>query len=133
MNNIIKTKNICRFCERDIETDKVRDHCHITGEYRGPAHNKYNLNVTPKQSSFIPFKFHNFSNYDCHLFFKKLVDKKNDNVKFKIIPKKNEEYISVGCGCIKFIDSYRFLKSSLQELVNNLDDFKILKREFPHQ
>ena len=43
------------------------------------------------------------------MFFKKLVDKTNDNLKFDIIPKTNEGYISVTYGCIRFIDSYRFL------------------------
>ena len=80
----------------------------MTGGYRGPAHGKCNINVTQDQSNFIPFIFHIFSNYDCHMFFKKLVDKKNDKVEFDIIPKTNEEYISVNYGCIRFIDSYRF-------------------------
>ena len=103
------------------------------GKYRGPAHNICNINVKQKDSNFIPFAFHNFSNYDCHMFFKKLVDLKKDKVKFKIIPKTNEEYIAVKYGCIRFIDSYRFLSESLDELVKNLDeeDFKILKKEFP--
>ena len=35
-----------------------------------------------KQSNFIPILFHNFSNYDCHLFFKTLIDKKPDIYKF---------------------------------------------------
>ena len=69
-----------------------------------------------------PFIFHNFSNFDCHMFYKKLVDKKNDNVKFDILPKTNEEYISVTYGCIRFIDSYRFLSSSLDSLVKMLVD-----------
>ena len=66
------------------------------------------------------------------MFFKRLVDLKNDKVKFKIIPKTNEELFSVTCGCIRFIDSYRFLSESLDDLVKNLavDDFKILKKEF---
>ena len=66
-------------------------------------------------------------------FFKKLVDLKEDKVKFKIIPKTNEEYISVKYGFIRFIDSYRFLSESLDKLVKNLDedDCKILKKEFP--
>ena len=68
--------NICRFCEKEISSNKVRDHCHLTGKNRGPAHNNCNVNVTQKQSKFIPFAFHSFSNYDWHLFFKKLVDKK---------------------------------------------------------
>ena len=82
---------ICRFCENIIESDKVRYHCHLTGKYRGPAHSKCNINVTQKQSNFIPFLFHNFSNYDCHMFFKKIVDKKKDQVDFENIPKTNEE------------------------------------------
>ena len=69
---------------------------------------------------FIPFVFHKFSNYDCHMFFKKLVDMTNDKVEFEIIPKTNEEYISVTHGCIRFIDSYRFLSSSLDSLVKTL-------------
>ena len=114
--------NICRFCEKEIITDKVGDHCHLTGKYRGPAQSKCNINVTQKQSNFIPFILHNFSNYDCHMFFKKLVDKKKDKVDFDIIPKTNEEYISVTYGCIRFIDSYRFLSSSLDSLVKTLVD-----------
>ena len=128
-----KNDNICRFCEKEILSDKVRDHCHLTGKYRGPAHSKCNIDVTQKQSNFIPFIFHNFSNYDCHMFSKKLVDRKKDKVDFDIIPKTNEEYISVTYGCIRFLDSYRFLSSGLDSLVKNLDedDFKILKKEFP--
>ena len=125
--------NICRFCEKEKLSDKVRDHYHSTGKYRGPAHNICNINVTQKDSNFIPFAFHNFSNYDCHMFFKRLVDLKKDKVKFKIIPKTNEEYNLVKYGCIRFIDSYRFLSESLDSLVENLDedDFKIWKKEFP--
>ena len=90
-----RNDNICRFCEKNIEFDKVRDHCHLTGNYRGPAHSVCNIIVTQKQSNFIPVLFHNFSNYDCHLFFKKLGDKKNNKVKLDIIPKTNKEYISM--------------------------------------
>ena len=90
-----KKINICRFCEKNVESDKVRDHCHLTGADRGPAHNTCNINVTRKQSNLIPFVFHNFSNYDCHMFFKRLVTKKKDKGEFEIIPKTNEEYISV--------------------------------------
>ena len=56
------------------------------------------------------------------MFFKKLVDKRNDRVKFEIIPKTNEEYISVTYGCIRFIDSYRFLSIGLDSLVKTLND-----------
>ena len=90
-----RNKNVCRFCDKNIECEKVRDHCHLTGNYRCPAHNICNVKVTQKESNFIPFIFHNLSKYDCHMFFKKLVDKKNDKVIFDIFPKTNEEYICV--------------------------------------
>ena len=130
----LENDNICRYCEKYIESDKVRDHCHLTGEYRGPAHNESNLQVKQKDSNFITIDLHNFSNYDCHMFFKTLVDRKKDNVKFEIIPKTDEKYISVRYGCIKFIESYRFLSSSLDKLVKTLVDnshktLKNLKKE----
>ena len=117
-----RNNDICRFCETELLSDKVSDHCHLTSDYRGPAHSKCNINVTQKQGNFIPFIFHNFRNYDCHMFFKKLVDKKKDKVAFEIIPKTNEEYISVTYGCIRIIDSYRFLSSGLDSLVKTLVD-----------
>ena len=46
-----KNNKICRFCENYIESDKVRDHCHLTGKYRGPAHNTCNINVKQKDSN----------------------------------------------------------------------------------
>ena len=127
-----ENNNVCRFCEKEIISDKVRYHCHLTGEYCGPAHSICNRNVTQQQSKIIPFEFHNFSNYDC-LFLKKLVDLKNDKINFKNTPKTNKEYISVTYGCIKFIDSYRFLSSGLDKLVKTLDsdDFVILKKQYP--
>ena len=127
----VKNNNVCRFCGKNVESDKVRDHCHLTGKYRSPAHIKCNINVTQKQSDFLPFIFHRFSNYNCHLFFKKLVDKKSHKVKFDIIPKTNEKFIPVTYGCIRFIDSYRFLSMSLDGSVKNLslDDFKILREK----
>ena len=100
-----ENNNICRFCEKYIEFNKVKDHCHLTGKYGGPAHSECDLKVRQADSNFITNGLHNFSNYDCHMFFKTLVDRKKDNVEFKIIPKTDEKYISVKYGCIKFIDT----------------------------
>ena len=102
--------------------EKVRDYCILTGKYRGPAHFQCHINVKDKQKqyNFIPIIFHNFSNYDCHLFFKTLIDEKPDNINLSVIPKTNEEYISVNYGCLRFVDSYRFLQDSLDNLVKTL-------------
>ena len=54
-----KNNIICGFCEKNNESDKISDHCHLIGKCRGPAHNKYNNNVTQKKSLLIPFVFHN--------------------------------------------------------------------------
>ena len=66
--------------------------------------------------------YHNFSNDDCHLCFRKIVDKKKDKVNFNIISKTNEEYISITYGSIRFFDSYRFLSYKLDKLVKNLEN-----------
>ena len=63
-----------------------------------------------------------------------MVDKKKDKINFNIIPKTNEEYISVTYGCIRYIDNYRFLSSGLDSLVKTLVDnshktLKNLKKE----
>ena len=53
----LKNNIFCRFCEKEIISDDVRDHCHLNGNYRGPANSKCNVNVTQKQTVFIPFFF----------------------------------------------------------------------------
>ena len=61
--------DICRFCEKNTESVKVRFHCHLIVKYNGSAYNKCKIKVEQKQSKFTPFVIHNLSNYDCHLFF----------------------------------------------------------------
>ena len=54
------------------ENPVVKDHCHLTGKFRGLAHKNCNLNTRKAHSSYIPILFHNFPGYDCHLIFQKL-------------------------------------------------------------
>ena len=86
-----RNNNICRFCEKEVVSDKVRDHCHLTGQNQGPAHNTCSINVLQKGNNLLPFAFHNFSNNDCHMFFKRLVDLKimKLNIKFFLKQTKN--------------------------------------------
>ena len=43
---VFENNTFCRFCEKEIICDKVRDHGHLTVKYRGPAHSKCSNNVT---------------------------------------------------------------------------------------
>ena len=59
---------ICWICNEKLDETKVRDHCHITGNYRGTAHNQCNLKLKiPKK---LPIIFHNLEGYNGHLIFK---------------------------------------------------------------
>ena len=45
-NEELEKSNICWICGKLIENaDKVKDHCHITGKYRGAAHWSCNINL----------------------------------------------------------------------------------------
>ena len=115
----------CWLCEEPLDENKVRDHDHLTGNYRGAAHNNCNINCKQKASSFVPIFFHNFSGYDCHLIFEQLLTQAyNQNYTPTIIPKSMENYVSVQVGCLRFLNSYRFLSSSLQKLIGSIDTFK---------
>ena len=108
----------------------VREHDHLTGKYRGAAHNICNIQSQQRSSSFIPMFFHNSSGYDCHLIFEELLTEAyNQKYNPTIISKSLENYVSVQVGCLRFLDSYRFLPSSLDELVESLDNFPIMKLE----
>ena len=127
----------CWLCEQPFTEGKVRDHDHLTGKYRGAAHNICNINCKQRSSSFVPIFFHNFSGYDCHLIFEELLTEAytigqqscNQNYNPTIIPKSLENFVSVQVGCLRFLDSYRFLSSSLDKLVKSLDNFPIMKLE----
>ena len=137
--------NICHICSGELKKDKVRDHCHFTGQYRGAAHNKCNLMC--KKPKVLPVIFHNLQGYDAHLFIKQLARLEG---KLDCIPSTEEKYISfsktikVGeykdCSGssfdvnfeIRFLDSFKFLQTSLANLVSNLspDDFISTKHAF---
>ena len=131
--NFVEAK-ICHICQEEITERKVRDHCHFTGKYRGAAHSRCNLNA--RKPLLIPVIFHNLQGYDVHLFIKELAALRGE---FSCIPSTEEKYISFSkefkfdeyiCRRsgrmrnlkfeIRFIDSFKFLQTSLANLVSNL-------------
>ena len=62
--------NSCWICDKlfDIGDEKVRDHCHMTGKYRGAAH--WSCHINPKLTKKTPVIFHNPRGYDNHLIIK---------------------------------------------------------------
>ena len=126
------------------EKKKVRDHCHFTGKFREAAHTKCNLQF--KKPKFTPVIFHNLSGYDSHLFVKNL-GRTDGNI--KCIPNNEEKYISFSKDIIvgeyekygkkheikheiRFLDSFKFMASSLESLVGNLglEKLKETRKEF---
>ena len=125
----------CHICYKPFNSrdPKVRDHCHYTGHYRGPAHR--NCNLRYRIPSYIPVVFHNLLGCDEHLFIKELGAKSKD---IGVIAKNKENYITFSVNVavdkyqdkngnekdktieLRFIDSFKFIASSLDSLTSNL-------------
>ena len=89
------------FVRKKTISDEVRDHGHQTVNYRGPAHQSFNINVTQKQSNIFHFLFYNRSNYDCLPFFKRLVEKISDsNIRYYTSDKRRLYFSNVRPGKI---------------------------------
>ena len=73
-----EANNTCHICIKTC-INKVKDHCHETGKYRGPACKICNLRY--KQQNFIPIIFHNDSGYDFILLYSELFKQNNDQRK----------------------------------------------------
>ena len=131
-------QKVCHICEKKFCDDKnkkseydlyhkVRDHCHYTGNFIAAAHNICNLRYNvPKK---IPIVFHNGSTYDYHFVIKKLAEEFKGE--FKCLGENTEKYITFSVPLkkendekitykLKFIDSYRFMSTSLSNVVDNL-------------
>ena len=138
-------QKVCYICKKGFSADdcnkkyKVRDHCHYMGKYRGAAHDICNLRYKiPKE---IPVVFHNGSAYDYHFIIKELAEEFEGEfeclgentekyITFSIPIKKeitkkdkngNDKITKISCK-VKFIDSYRFLSTSLSNLASNLSE-----------
>ena len=129
------TRKCCFICGKRFFEDaknnyiKVRDHCHYTGKYRDAAHKICNLMYnTPGE---IPVIFHNGSSYDYHFIIKGLAEEfegdfeclgenKEKFITFLVPIKKESNEGGTIIYRIKFIDSFRFMSTSLSNLIDNL-------------
>ena len=148
-------------CEHGLY--KVKDHSHITGEYRGAAHSDCNflLQIRPYHTP-IPVFFHNLKNYDSHHLISAIgrteekktavTDKNGKPIMYKdsegkdkprtvtdgsisAIVQNMEKLISFSWGQFRFVDSYAFLSSSLDKLVKNTPkkDLHITRQGYPNR
>ena len=119
------TTTTCHICLQDQARDSVRDHCHITGKYRGAAYSACNLKLrlNPK-TTVVPVVFHNLRGYDSHLLMQAISKVEG---KVSCIPNNTEKYISFSVGQLHFIDSAQFLLASLDKVVaaNRPEAFQI--------
>ena len=97
----MKSKKKCHICQKEFCCDKnenkefkiyqkVRDHCHYTGKFRGAAHRICNLNY--KVSKEIPVNIHNGSTYDYHVIIKELAEE--FKAQFECLGENTEKYIT---------------------------------------
>ena len=100
---LFQQSNNCWICKKIIDNndEKVRDHCHITGKFRGSAH--WDCNINFQLTKKIPVIFHNLKVYDSYLIFSEL---HKFNLKFDVIPNGLEKYVAFFLGRDSvFIDS----------------------------
>ena len=125
----------CHICNKKYTNQdiRVRDHCHITGKYRGSAHQECNLQLRLNPDKIkIPVIFHNLRGYDSHFIMQEIgaivkdyeyTNKKGQKCQMNInaIPNNMEKYMAFMLGNhLTFIDSFQFMGSSLEKLVNNI-------------
>ena len=142
-----ESANYCHICKNRYSEEDicVRDHCHITGNYRGSAHQDCNLKLRLSPTNIqIPVFFHNLRGYDSHFIMQQIGEiakkhvyknKKGEECQMDIncIPNNMKKYMAFMLGKhLLFLDSFQFMSSSLDNLTKNLPDdaFIFTQQEF---
>ena len=124
----------------------VVNHCHVTNKFLGWAYQDCNL--ARRTPNFTPVVAHNLSNYHMHAIVHALHNASMKN-QFSVVPSTDEKYISRTMSLwikeiqdkhgkkqiyenLRFIDSYKFMLSSLSQLIANLpsDGFQLMEKQF---
>lgn len=122
----------CNLCGKALGDDRVRDHDHLTGAYRGACHSQCNINFNYKNFK-LPVIFHNLRGYDSHLI---LQHAGKLGRRIDCIPNTMEKYLSFTIDRSVFLDSAQFTLASLEALVASLNKvgdealFPIFNAEF---
>ena len=118
--NEFKVATRCHICKENFEEGQLRakDHCHMTGRYRGPSHIGCNL-LYRKSRAGIPVFLHNLAGYDGHVIFKALA-KLDTKHNVSVLARSMENFISFQIGGLIFKDTFQFMPSSLDKLVSQL-------------
>ena len=144
--NFEKAKE-CHICNKQYTSEdiRVRDHCHITGKFRGSTHQECNLKLTLNPDEIkIPVIFHNLRGYDSHFIMQEIgaivknhtfKNKKGEEKQMNInaIPNNMEKYMAFMFGKhLTFLDSFQFMSSSLDKLASNLprEAFNYTSKQF---
>ena len=107
----------------DDKYQKVRDHCHYTGKFRGAAHSICNLRYkTPKE---IPAVFHNGSTYDYHFIINKLAKEFYDQL--ECLGENTEKYITFSAPISKKLDKGKTITYKLKFIDSLLKFIKVYK------
>ncbi|XP_052765064.1 uncharacterized protein LOC128206548 [Mya arenaria] len=131
--DIISKANYCCICKKAFTFyDRVYNrivlhHNHLTSELIGPACNDP-CNLNCRQVKFIPVMFHNLKNFDAHIICQNIG--KFKSYKLSCIAQTTEKYVSFSLPHLRFIDSFQFLPTSLETLVDNLAQDGL--EAFPH-
>ena len=142
---------LCWICQNELNTSPqdptVLDHCHFTGKFLGWAHSQCNLKR--RNLNFTPLFAHNLSNYDLH-HVELALQSLNEKNTISVVPSTCEKFISLQIGVhikatqnkkgvwtnryeyIRLLDSFNFMNTSLDKLVQNLppDQLSLLEQPF---
>ena len=113
----------CNICSKTLDGDRVRDHDHLSGAFRGVAHSACNIAYSFRHFK-LPVFFHNLAGYDAHFILQHAGTFKR---KMSCLAKTTEKMVSFSIGCCVFKDSMQFLVGSLAKLVETIapSDFTV--------